>query len=567
MTDSRVQTVAYFSMEVALAPELPTYSGGLGILAGDVVRAAADARVPMVGVTLAHRKGYFRQHIDAAGHQSEAPEPWEPAATLVRAEAEATVVVGGRAVRVVAWRYDVVGHDGGIVPVYLLDTDTAENHPEDRRLTDALYGGGKAYRLGQEIVLGEGGVLLLDALLGADAIATYHMNEGHAALITVPLLQRAHRDLAAVRAQCVFTTHTPVPAGHDRFDRPAMNDVLGEARIALLDSVGGLDNGELDMTHLALQCTRYVNGVAMRHGEVSRAMFPGRDVRAITNGVHAGTWVSPAFAALYDATIPEWRGDNAYLRYAVALSAEQLRAAHAATKADLLALVAQRTGTVLDPSVLTFGFARRATAYKRHDLIFRDLDRLRRIVKRVGPLQIVYGGKAHPQDLGGKGMIEAVYAAARELGDSLRVVYLENYEMGVAKQLCTGVDVWLNTPQAPLEASGTSGMKAALNGVPMLSTRDGWWLEGHIEGVTGWGIGSDEVPLGADTSEADGRHLLDLLKHAIMPMFYDRPNDFAAVRRGAIAFNGSFFTTERMVAQYVRHAYTPPVRPEAVAVG
>jgi starch phosphorylase len=553
-------------MEIAIDETMPTFSGGLGILAGDTLRAFADAALPVAAVTLVYHHGYYRQTLDEHGVQTEASDPWTPADRLELADVSAEITIEGRRVLVRAWRWNVEGHGGAVVPVYLLDTDWPANDPWDRTLTDSLYAGDRRYRLAQEAVLGLAGKAIVDAATGGN-ILRYHMNEGHSALVVPALLQAFHGDLDAVRAACVFTTHTPVPAGHDRFDRPAMNDVLGEARIALLDSVGGLDNGELDMTHLALQCTRYVNGVAMRHGEVSRAMFPGRDVRAITNGVHAGTWVSPAFAALYDATIPEWRGDNAYLRYAVALSAEQLRAAHAATKADLLALVAQRTGTVLDPSVLTFGFARRATAYKRHDLIFRDLDRLRRIVKRVGPLQIVYGGKAHPQDLGGKGMIEAVYAAARELGDSLRVVYLENYEMGVAKQLCTGVDVWLNTPQAPLEASGTSGMKAALNGVPMLSTRDGWWLEGHIEGVTGWGIGSDEVPLGADTSEADGRHLLDLLKHAIMPMFYDRPNDFAAVRRGAIAFNGSFFTTERMVAQYVRHAYTPPVRPEAVAVG
>ncbi len=559
--DARVMTVAYFSMEIALAPELPTYSGGLGILAGDVVRAAADGKLPMVGVTLAHRKGYFRQTLDADGRQIEAPDPWEPASTLPSAGVDATVAIGARHVRIVAWRFDVVGFDGGIVPVYLLDTDVPENHSEDRRLTDALYGGGKAYRLAQEIVLGEGGVLILDALLGTDGIATYHMNEGHAALITVPLLQRAHGDVARVRERCVFTTHTPVPAGHDRFDTHTVAEVLGDERTALLASVDGLDRGELDMTHLALQTTRYVNGVAMRHGEVSRAMFPGRGVRAITNGVHAGTWVSPSFAALFDEHFAEWRGDNAYLRYAVSLTPAAIAGAHDKTKRALFALVKERTGVALDPAVLTFGFARRATAYKRHDLIFRDLARLRRIASEIGPIQIVFGGKAHPQDLGGKGMIAAVHAAAKELGDAVRVVYVENYEMGVAKLLCTGVDVWLNTPQAPLEASGTSGMKAAMNGVPMLSTRDGWWLEGHIEGVTGWGIGRDDVALGEDTSSEDAAHLFALLEETIVPTYYRNPEAFALIRRGAIAFNGSFFTTERMVAQYARHAYTVPVSP------
>jgi starch phosphorylase len=390
------------------------------------------------------------------------------------------------------------------------------------------------------------------------------MNEGHSALITLALLEERRKaqpdngyteaEVEAVRRQCVFTTHTPVPAGHDRFPSSLVAEVVGEARLAALDQLKVI-NSELNMTELALRFSGFVNGVSMRHGQVSRGMFPAYDVEAITNGVHAVAWTSPPFCALFDRTIPEWRGDNLYLRYAVGIPLGEIRQAHMQAKKDLLQQVRWLTGAQLDEKVFTLGFARRATGYKRADLLFTDLDRLKNISRQSGPLQLIYAGKAHPRDEGGKAIIRRIFEAAAALANDVRVVYLENYDMALGKLLCSGVDVWLNTPLRPQEASGTSGMKAALNGVPSLSVLDGWWVEGHIEGVTGWSIG-DAIGLENNT-EAEALSLYDKLENAILPVFYNEPEKFTYVMRSAIAMNGSFFNTQRMIFQYVRNAYRP----------
>jgi starch phosphorylase len=556
-------SVAYFSMEICLEQAIPTYRGGLGVLAGDTLRSAADLAVPVVAVTLLHRKGYFEQHLDTSGQQTETPVHWQPEQVLEPVEARASVKLEGRDVQVTAWKYVVKGVRGHEVPVYLLDTNLPENSEWDRALTDTLYGGDEHYRLCQEIVLGMGGAALLQEL-GYENGTIYHLNEGHSALLTLQLLERqlGHRpvfeleeaDFEAIRSRCVFTTHTPVPAGHDKFPLAMVRTVLGDERVALLESCGGVYEGMLNMTHLALHLTRWVNGVAMRHGEVSRGMFPDYPIDSITNGVHATTWTSPPFAALFDRRIPEWRHDNLYLRYAVGIPLQEIRAAHAASKADLLKEIERRRGDVLDPSVMTIGFARRATPYKRADLIFSDLNRLTEIARNVGKMQIVFGGKAHPHDGGGKELIRRIYAAREQLGDLVKIVYLENYEMALAAKMVGGVDLWLNNPMKPLEASGTSGMKAAMNGVPSFSVLDGWWVEGHVEGVTGWSIGGPEL-------EADpARDAVDLyikLERVILPLFYGLPFAYAEVMRSAIALNGSFFNTQRMVGQYVHNAYFP----------
>jgi starch phosphorylase len=367
-------------------------------------------------------------------------------------------------------------------------------------------------------------------------------------------------EIEAVRRQCVFTTHTPVPAGHDRFPKSLVNEVLGEARFTALDQMGVI-NGELNMTELALRFSGFVNGVSMRHGQVSRGMFPGYDVEAITNGVHAVAWTSAPFCELFDRTIPEWRWDNCYLRYAVGIPLGEIRQAHAQAKKDLLQQARWLTGVQLDEKVFTLGFARRATGYKRADLLFTDLDRLKSLSHHVGPLQLIYAGKAHPRDEGGKAIIRRIFEAAAVLANDVRVVYLENYDMALGKLVCSGVDVWLNTPLRPQEASGTSGMKAALNGVPSLSILDGWWVEGHIEGVTGWSIG-DSIGLEND-SEAEAISLYEKLENSVLPVFYNEPEKFAHVMRSAIALNGSFFNTQRMIFQYVRHAYRPASSPMA----
>jgi starch phosphorylase len=556
---SKISPVAYFSMEVGLESAMPTYSGGLGVLAGDTLRAAADLGLPMIGVTLLHRKGYFCQHLDERGNQSETPATWEPDKLLEPQTPRVTVTLEGRPVRVRAWRYLIRGVYGRVVPVYLLDTALAENAPYDQTLTDYLYGGDSRYRLCQEVVLGMGGVAMLRAL-GHTDVQTFHMNEGHSAFLTLGLLAELNNGKVgpiggpareAVRRRCVFTTHTPVPAGHDQFSIDLVRRVLGAETTSALSAECCL-NGTLNMTYLALFFSHYVNGVAMRHGEISRDTYPNYPINSITNGVHAATWAALPFQRLYDQHVPEWRRDNLYLRYAISIPVGEVQQAHTECRRELLAEVEKRQKIHLDPAALTIGFARRAAQYKRPDLLFINLERLRRIVDQIGPIQVLYAGKAHPRDDSGKAMIRRVFEASAALGERLRVLYLSEYDMALAKLLCAGVDLWLNTPRKPQEASGTSGMKAALNGVPSLSILDGWWIEGHCEGVTGWSIG-DEGPRDDPVEEATS--LYDKLEYVIAPMFFRRPLTYAAVMRRVIALNASFFNAQRMVGQYLRNAY------------
>ena len=559
--DSANRTIAYFTMDIAIESEIPTYSGGLGILAGDMVRSAADLRLPMVAVTLLNRKGYFEQRLDIQGNQSESPSHWSPEGRLESLTARASVLVEGREVRIRAWRYPIRGVTGHLVPLIFLDTDLEENDRRARAITDHLYGGDEHYRLCQETILGFGGVAILRAL-GYSNLSVYHMNEGHSALVTLALLEQAasgqairrfdEEQLESVRRQCVFTTHTPVAAGHDCFASELVEGVLGAERAEELRQLRVM-NGALNMTELALQQSGFINGVSLRHREVSRAMFPRHRISAITNGVHAVTWTAPPLRALFDRFIPEWRRDNYYLRYALGVPLADIRAAHSEAKRELLQQVRWLTGVQLDEKIFTLGFARRATGYKRGDLLFTDLERLKRIARGPGPLQLIYAGKAHPRDQYGKAIIRRIFEAAAELADTVRVVYLENYDMNLGRLLCSGVDTWLNTPMRPQEASGTSGMKAALNGVPSLSVLDGWWIEGHVEGVTGWSIGDASGT--ENDSPAEAASLYDKLEKVILPLYYREPDKFAEVMRSAIVLNGSFFNTQRMIEQYVRNAY------------
>ncbi len=560
--------IAYFSMEIALADAIPTYSGGLGVLAGDTIRSAADGAVPMVAVTLVHRKGYFHQRLDAQGNQSEEPQPWSPADSLSEMPARVTVSIEKRAVTLRAWRFDTHGVGGAVVPTYLLDADLPENAPQDRALTDHLYGGDQRYRLCQEIILGIGGVRLLRAL-GHDTIRRFHMNEGHAALLVLELgyeemlrrgLKEVNREIAvAVKTQCVFTTHTPVPAGHDQFPLRLLHQVLTDFDHAYDEqAVAFCLDGVLNMTFLALDNSHYINGVAKRHGEITRQMFAQYTIDSITNGVHAGFWIAPQIQAVLDRHISAWREDNASLRYALGIPRHELWAAHQTARQDLVAWINQRTGASLFSNTFTIGFARRSTTYKRANLLFHDLQRLLALHANAGPIQIVYAGKAHPHDGGGKDLIRQIFAQIAQLHGKLSVVYLEDYDIDMARRMVAGVDLWLNTPQPPLEASGTSGMKAAMNGVPQLSVLDGWWVEGCVEGVTGWSIGNvngAHAGNGVDEQAFDAQSLYNKLETVILPMFYRDQDGYIDVMRHAIALNGSFFNTERMVDQYVRKAY------------
>jgi starch phosphorylase len=552
--------VAYFSMEIAIDQSMPTYSGGLGVLAGDTLRSAADLGLPLAAFTLLHRKGYFQQHLDRTGVQSEEVQPWNPADFCTEEAVRSTVAIEGRTVHLRAWRYDMEGRFGHVVPIYLLDTDLEENSGWDRGLTDHLYGGDTNYRLQQEIVLGMGGVRMANAL--GLHLNVYHMNEGHAALLTLALLEQqmgggplgeaAESDIELVRKKCVFTTHTPVPAGHDRFSTEQAIRILGSERTARLERAGCFREGLLNMTLLALKFSRYANGVAMQHGKVSRQMFPEFTIDTITNGVHAPTWVSEPVQQMLDEHIPAWRRDNLTLRSAIDLPESAMLKAHARAKEELLAEVGSRTGLVLSPKVLTLGFARRAATYKRATLLFTDPERLKKIAAEAGGLQVLYAGKAHPQDAPGKALIQQVIAEAAKLSiDGLKIVYLENYAWDLGALLTAGVDVWVNNPKRPYEASGTSGMKAALNGVPSLSILDGWWIEGCIEGFTGWAIED-----GANDQE-EANSLYTKLENAVVPLYRDSQENWARLMRTTLAFNGSYFNTNRMVKQYARSAYYP----------
>lgn len=560
--DPAARRIAYFSMEVGIDPRLPIYSGGLGVLAADTLRSFADLRVPAVGVTLLFAQGYFDQLLDAEGNQTERPVAWSPGEMLRPLKPTVQISIAGRPVRVRAWRYDVLGQGDFVVPLILLDTGAPENAPADRALSNWLYGGDERYRLAQEVVLGIAGVRMLRAL-GYMGIERYHMNEGHASLLALELLREAPggRTLAEridiVRTRCVFTTHTPVAAGHDQFPYELVESVLGEPiPLGELRMLGGRDR--FSMTLLALNLSHYINGVAKRHGQVSQRMFPGYTIDAVTNGVHSRTWTCEAFRRLYDRHIPGWGHDPFALRYAIRIPAEEVWVAHAEVKRTLLEEVRRRTGVGLSADALTIGFARRATAYKRADLVLSDPQRLVAIARAVGAVQLIFAGKAHPRDEPGKAIINKVFRMARELADDVRIVYVANYDLELAGLLTAGVDLWLNTPLPPQEASGTSGMKAAHNGVPSLSVLDGWWAEGHVEGITGWSIGPDPRDVRGPTEATAGEEAAELygkLGGVIAPLYYHDRRAWIDIMRRTIAFNASFFNTHRMVQQYAANAY------------
>ncbi len=549
--------IAYFSMEIGLNPDMPTYSGGLGVLAGDTIKSCADLKVPIVAVTLLYRKGYFQQKIDVEGNQQEFPDKWSIEKFLKPLHVRTKVKIEARDVVIGAWLYEVVGIEGYIVPVIFLDTNLKENSDYDKTLTDYLYQGDQRYRLAQEIVLGIGGLRMLESL-GCTKIKKYHMNEGHSSLLTLELLHRLKTtkeqqwNTEGVRELCVFTTHTPVPAGHDKFPYSLVKSVLGDfIPEDILKSLGGEEN--LNMTQLALNLSKYINGVAKKHGEVTSEMFPGYTIDSITNGIHLSTWVSPAFKKLYDKYIPGWQSDYFSLRYALSIPKEEILDAHREAKKELIDYVNAKTSIGMDYETFTIGFARRATQYKRADLLLTDTNRLTEINNKAGKIQIIYAGKAHPKDEGGKKLIKKIFSKIKELCPEIKIVYLENYDMTQAKLITSGVDLWLNTPLPPQEASGTSGMKASLNGVPNLSILDGWWIEGCIENVTGWAINSLQHQ---DRDNIhDAMELYWKLEKIIIPMFYLNKNKWAEIMRYAIALNASFFNTQRMVQEYVLNAY------------
>ena len=544
--------IAYFSMEIGINEHIPTYSGGLGILAGDTLKSCADLNVPIVGVTLLSEQGYFHQKIDRDGNQIELPINFNINDFLTLLPSKTSVTIEDRTVHIRIWSYLVKGVNGYIVPVFFLDTNVEKNSEADREITKHLYGGDNKYRLTQEIVLGIGGVRAIQAL-GYKTIDKYHMNEGHAALGTLELFNR-EKNVEKVREQCVFTTHTPVAAGHDQFDlsfaRPMLGEILPDS---ILNEV--VYENRLNMTRLALFFSHYVNGVAKKHGEVSRLMFPGYSIDSITNGVHTPTWVSDPFQRLFDKHIPGWRSDPYILRSAFSIDKTEVWDAHIDAKKKLIDFVNNRYNVGMNYDHFTIGFARRQTPYKRPDLVISDPNRLNEIAEKVGPIQIIYAGKAHPQDGLGKETIKRIFNTMKSMHGKVKIVYIHNYDMTIGKMMTAGVDIWLNTPRRPKEASGTSGMKAAHNGVPHFSTLDGWWLEGHIENITGWSIGPEKTEEEASDDEIDRDDLYKKLESWVIPKFYKDRDNWIRTMRSCIAINASFFNTNRMVQQYVLNAY------------
>ncbi len=544
--------IAYFSMEIGIDDNIPTYSGGLGVLAGDTIKSCADLNVPVVGVTLLSEKGYFYQKIDENGNQTERPMEFAVENFLEELPTTTTVNIEGREVKIRCWYYAVKGVSGFIVPIFFLDTNVEGNDDWDRELTKYLYGGDNKYRLAQEIVLGVGGVRMLHEL-GYKTIDRYHMNEGHAAFGTLELYDRFD-DVEKVRKQCVFTTHTPVAAGHDQFDLGMTKNMIGTLLPEFILGDVTFEN-RLNMTRLALFFSHYVNGVAKKHGEVSRMMFPGYSIDSITNGVHSPTWISEPFQRLFDKHIPGWRSDAYSLRSAFSIDKQEIWDAHMAAKQTLINYVNKHYNAGMNYEDFTIGFARRQTPYKRPDMLISDPDRLLQIADKYGPIQIIYAGKAHPKDEAGKQAIRKIFDVKKSIDDRVKITFIQNYDMAIAKRMISGVDVWLNTPRRPKEASGTSGMKAAHNGVPQFGTLDGWWLEGCIENITGWSIGPEKVHDQQSDDETDKNDLYDKLENWVIPKFKNDRDNWIRTMRSCIAINASFFNTNRMIQQYVLNAY------------
>ncbi|MDA8092010.1 MAG: alpha-glucan family phosphorylase [Nitrospiraceae bacterium] len=557
--------IAYFSMEIGVHNDMHTYSGGLGVLAGDTIRSAADLKIPLLAVSLLSKKGYFDQVIDAAGNQTERPAQWQPEKFMLPLPQKISLELCGRPVTVRSWLFVQRSVTGGKVPILFLDTDIPENAPEDRDITSYLYGGDIKYRLMQEAILGIGGVRMLRKL--GFEIKKYHMNEGHASFLTLELLLEYRKDIEAVwdedlvwdvekvKDLCVFTTHTPVEAGHDVFSYELFKEVLGEIiPVRIIKKWAG--PGKLNMTHLALNLTEYVNGVAKKHKEVSMLMFPGYEFSSITNGVHSFTWTGEHMRNLFDKYLPGWANEPELFVRVGRIPEDELWGAHMASKRSLVDYVNRLTGAGFSQDLLTIGFARRATAYKRGDLIFRDIERLGRIGN--GKLQIIFAGKAHPKDTPGKAVIKHVFECMKSLAGRINIVYLQNYDMDLALKLVSGVDIWMNTPQRPREASGTSGMKAAHNGVVNFSVLDGWWIEGHIEGYTGWAIGpavSSDNETVEERDEKDAEDLYNKLEKTIIPLYYNDRHMWVRMMQNAIGKNAYYFNTHRMMLRYVTEAY------------
>ena len=539
--------IAYFSAEIGISSDLPTYSGGLGVLAGDHIKSSADIELPMVAVSLLYKEGYFKQRIEENGSQVEFYPKFDPLPLLEKINLKFKLKLRNREVWVQSFRYNFEGINGHVVPIYFLDTDLDENHIEDRNISLRLYSGDSDHRILQEALLGFGGMKLLDRL-NFSGIETYHMNEGHCSFLTLELYKKYNFDINKVKQKCHFTTHTPVDAGHDQFSKDNVKNILNELLPDQLNLPRLTGENMLHMTELGLHFSRSANGVSKLHGKVAQDQFPDYKIDYITNGVYHPHWMGDSFSLLYDNKLKDWRENPTSLLEIDKISDQELLNAHKLQKQSLLDYVNSQTQQAMSNEILTIGFARRAAEYKRAKLIFRDIERLKSICDQR--VQIVFAGKAHPNDSGGKKLIKDVVSNASKLFGNVKIVYLENYNMWLGKLITSGVDVWLNTPLRPNEASGTSGMKAALNGIPNFSIIDGWWAEGCKNEINGWSIGKKETP----DDHADSEDLYYVLENKIIPTYYENKENWIEIMRESIK-TGVDFTAHKMITNYDKKFY------------
>ncbi|MBW6440434.1 alpha-glucan family phosphorylase [Patescibacteria group bacterium] len=559
--------VAYFSMEVAINSEMMTYSGGLGVLAGDTLKTFADFKYTAVGITILHEQGYVKQSLDSAGQQISKSVLWNKEENLTKLPFTIEVPLSDHVVVCAIWQYNIEGQFGDIVPVYFLDSNLPQNTEYDRTFTSHLYGGDRFYRLCQEQLLGLGGLILLEMLnYNSDKVRIYHLNEGHASFVGLALYEQAKKLFSThievidyIGSKLVFTTHTPVEAGHDRF---LISDVKHTLPASLFEKIPQecFLEDKLCMTLLSLYFSGIVTGVAKMHEKVTEKMFPEYDIIPVTNGAYHLEWTHPDLKKVYDEYIPEWTIDPSSLRKAISIPDEKIWDAHVEAKKKLIKYVNQFSENEFSVDVCTLGYARRFTSYKRPALILADLEKLENMISAVGSLQIIFAGKAHPSDEKGKDSIRGIYEIIQKHQGKIKMIFLEDYNMEMAKKLVAGVDIWLNTPLQKFEASGTSGMKASFNGVPHLSVLDGWWPEGWTEGVTGWSIGKNSSEARIDDLTSWNFEVEDLyqkLATNILPLYYQDRLGFIKIMKHALALNGSHFNTYRMMNDYVAKVYFP----------
>lgn len=542
MIEKQKYSIAYLSMEIALENNIKTYAGGLGVLAGDILKSAAGKKFPMIGVTLLNRHGYFKQKINKSGAQIELIDRDYDFSLLKKLDTQVEIEIGSEKIKVGVWQYLIKGENSFEVPVYFLDTNIVGNKTKYKHLTDKLYGGNLELRLQQEIVLGRGGVKMI-AALGFDSIKKYHLNEGHGALAAVELFRNSKEikiedKIKQTKEKCVFTTHTPIQTIFDEFPIELLSKNQSDFPF---DLPGLIKNQKVNTVDLAMFFSSYINGVAKTHQKFLNEVFPKYKISSITNGVNSLFWTSPEFKKLYNEFIPGWKNNPSLLKKAQKITDKKIWSAHQKAKKRLLEYIKLEENIQWDENILTICFARRFTQYKQPLLLFSDIDRLLEILKNEGNIQIILAGKAHFRDTNGQDSIKRLYGFKKKY-PQLNIIFLKNYNLDLAQLLVAGSDLWLNNPQIPQEACGTSGMKAAHNGVPQLSTLDGWWPEAYKKNKTGWAIDN-------------ANDLYEILKKEILPLYYKDSEKWKKMMKSVISLNASYFNSDRTLDQYIKEAY------------